>query len=72
MNIEKALKNAKAILENGGSKSPCLDSEILMSKTLESKREYILLNLKKNLENPLQPSHTRKRYTRGTQISPRH
>ena len=50
MNIDKALKNAKAILENGGSKSPSLDSEILMSKTLESNREYILLNLRKNLE----------------------
>ncbi len=50
MNIEKALKIAKSTLENGSSKSPSLDSEILMSKTLERNREYILLNLEKNLE----------------------
>ena len=50
MNIEKALKNAQAILKNGSSKSPNLDSEILMSETLGTNREYILLNLKKNLK----------------------
>ncbi len=50
MDIEKALKNAKTILKNGGSKSSSLDSEILMSKTLGRNREYILLNLRKNLK----------------------
>ena len=50
MTIDEALKKAKTILKNGKSKSPILDSEILMSKVLNNSREFVLLNLKKKLE----------------------
>ena len=50
MTIDEALKKAKTILKNGKSKSPILDSEILMSKVLNNSREFVLLNLRKKLE----------------------
>jgi len=49
MNIGSAIITAKNILEKNFSKSPDLDSEILMSKTIEKDRKYLMLNLKKNL-----------------------
>jgi len=49
MNIGSAIITAKNILEKNFSKSPDLDSEILMSKTIEKDRKYLMLNLEKNL-----------------------
>ena len=49
MNIGSAIITAKNILEKKFSKSPDLDSEILMSKTIEKDRKYLMLNLEKNL-----------------------
>ena len=51
MNIETALRQAQNILNNKSFKSVDLDCEILMSKVLGKDRKYIILNLKKNLEN---------------------
>ena len=51
MNIETALRQAENILNNKNFKSVNLDCEILMSKVLDKDRKYIILNLKKNLEN---------------------
>ena len=51
MNIETALRQAQNILNNKNFKSVNLDCEILMSKVLDKDRKYIILNLKKNLEN---------------------
>tara|TARA_B100001057_G_scaffold499378_1_gene609782 strand:- start:1953 stop:2795 length:843 start_codon:yes stop_codon:yes gene_type:complete len=49
MNLVKALFEAKNLLKKGGSKSPILDTEIIMSKVLDKDRSYILLNLNENL-----------------------
>ena len=50
MNVEKALIGATNILKKGGSKSPILDCEIIMSKVLGKDRNYVLLNPGKNLD----------------------
>ena len=50
MIIDEVLKIGKTILKNAGLKSPILDSEILMSFVLNNSREFVLLNLNKNLE----------------------
>ena len=50
MIIDEVLKIGKTILKNAGLKSPILDSEILMSFVLNNSREFVLLNLDKNLE----------------------
>tara|TARA_B100000963_G_scaffold360647_1_gene392368 strand:- start:1934 stop:2776 length:843 start_codon:yes stop_codon:yes gene_type:complete len=50
MNLVKALSDAKNILKKGGSRSPMLDCEIIMSKVLGKDRGYVLLNLEKNLK----------------------
>ena len=44
MNLVKALFDAKNELKEGGSKSPILDCEIIMSKVLGVDRSYVLLN----------------------------
>ena len=49
MNIQKAIKKAQIKLIKSNITSSLLDSEILMSKVLNKEREYIILNVKKEL-----------------------
>ena len=50
MNIRTAISKAKYFLESNNIKSSGLDCELLMSKVLKKNRNYILLNLDKNLK----------------------
>ena len=50
MIIRTAINEACLELKKKNIKSFLLDSEILMSKALNKKRDYIILNLEKNLE----------------------
>ncbi len=50
MNIEKLIKEATNLLKKNFIKSAALDSEILMSKVINKNRDYVILNLNKNLE----------------------
>ncbi|MDC0046749.1 peptide chain release factor N(5)-glutamine methyltransferase [Candidatus Pelagibacter sp.] len=49
MNIYSAIINGAEILKDRSIPTPYLDSEILMTKTIQKNRKYILLNSKKNL-----------------------
>ena len=49
MNIEKLIREATHLLKNF-IKSADLDSEILMSKVINKNRDYVILNLNKNLD----------------------
>ena len=49
MNIQNILYDASKILRKSNIKNPNLDSEILLSKTINKTREYIILNSNKNL-----------------------
>ena len=51
MNIENVIQKASLDLKRNNIKSPLLDSEILMSQVLKKDRKFILLNLKKELNN---------------------
>ena len=51
MNIENAIYDASQILKKNNIKSPILDSELLMSKAIQKDRDYIILNLKNNLDD---------------------
>jgi len=50
MNINSAIIQGAKVLKESFIKSPYLDSEILMSKTIQKDRKYILLNSKRNLD----------------------
>ena len=50
MMIKTAISEAYIELKKKNIKSYLLDSEILMSKVLKKRRDYIILNLEKNLE----------------------
>ena len=55
MNIQRALQKANLFLKKKNIKTPDLDTQILMSKVLKKKKEFIILNLNieitdKNLE----------------------
>ena len=50
MIIQKVISEGFQILKKNNIKSPLLDSEILMSKTLDRKREFIILNIRNNIE----------------------
>ena len=50
MNIRTAISKAKYFLESKNIRSSGLDCELLMSKVLKKDRNYILLNLDKNLK----------------------
>ena len=50
MKIESAIKQANNILKKNYIKSSLLDSEILISKVINKNREYIILNLDKEIE----------------------
>ena len=49
MIISKAIDEASLELKKNNIQTSVLDSEILMSKVLNKKREYILLNSEKTL-----------------------
>ena len=48
--IRTAINEASLELRNKNIKSSLLDSEILMSKVLNKRRDYIILNLEKNID----------------------
>ena len=50
MEIKTAINKAKHLLKSNNIKSPELDCELLMSKVLKKKRNYILLNSNKYLK----------------------
>jgi len=50
MKIESAIKQANNILKKNYIKSSLLDSELLISKAINKNREYIILNLDKEIE----------------------
>ena len=50
MMIRTAINEASLELRNKNIKSSLLDSEILMSKVLNKRRDYIILNLEKNID----------------------
>ena len=50
MNIEKLIREATHLLKKNLIKSADLDSEILMSKVINENRDYVILNLNKNLD----------------------
>ena len=50
MNIQEAITEGVSKLKNKHIKSAQLDSEILMAKTINKDRKYIILNNKKNLK----------------------
>ena len=47
MNIGNILSEAVKVLNNYNVKNPYLDSEILLSQTINRNREFIILNSKK-------------------------
>ena len=49
MIIRTAINEASLELKKNNIKSALLDSEILMSKVLNERRDYIILNLEKDL-----------------------
>ena len=51
MNLEKAIDIASTKLKKKKIKSSILDCEILMSKAINNSREFIILNLKKEIKN---------------------
>ena len=51
MNIETALDKTVLILKNSHIKNPHLESEILLSKIINTDKKYIILNPKKILKN---------------------
>ena len=51
MNINQAIQEATNLLNKNNIKSSKIDSEILMAKAIKKKREYIILNSNKPLQN---------------------
>ena len=51
MNLERAIDIANTELKKKKIKSSILDCEILMSKAMNNNREFIILNLKKEIKN---------------------
>ncbi len=51
MNYIEILKKGENFLKKNNIKNPCLDSELILSKVLNRKREEILINSDKRLEN---------------------
>ena len=50
MIIQNIISEGFQILKKNNIKSPLLDSEILMTKALGKKREYVILNIRNTLE----------------------
>ena len=51
MNYNEILKEGENILKKSKIKNPYLDSELILSKVINKKREYILLNFNNELKN---------------------
>ncbi len=51
MNIETAIKKGVNILKENNITNPYLDSEVLMTSTVNKDKKYIILNLKKTLND---------------------
>ena len=71
MNIQTLLNKANKILVGSSSKSPKLDSEILLSETINTNRQYLILNSSKELikENIKSFDNLLKRRKRGEPIA---
>ena len=50
MNIQSAINEGESILKDKSIPTAKLDAEILMAKSIEKDRKYIILNNNKNLE----------------------
>ena len=51
MNIQRALQKANLFLKEKNIKTPDLDAQILMSKVLKKKKEFIILNLDREISD---------------------
>ena len=51
MNIKNALNYGQKILNSFNINNSILDSELLLAKVIKKNRQYIILNLKKNIGN---------------------
>ena len=51
MNIQSAINEGESVLKNESIPSAKLDAEILMAKSIEKDRKYIILNNNKNLDD---------------------
>ncbi len=71
MNIQTLLNKANKILGSSSSKSPKLDSEILLSEVINKNRQYLILNSNEELikENIKSFDHLLKRRKRGEPIA---
>ena len=71
MNIQTLLNKANKILGSSSSRSPKLDSEILLSEAIDKNRQYLILNPNKELikENIKSFDHLIKRRKRGEPIA---
>ena len=71
MNIQTLLNKAHKTLGNSSSRSPKLDSEILLSEVINKNRQYLILNSNKELikENIKSFDHLLKRRKRGEPIA---
>ena len=49
MNIKEVINRAVHVLKDGKIKTPHLDSELILSKVINQKRQYLILNYKKNV-----------------------
>ncbi len=70
MNIQTLLNKAYKVLENSSSRSPKLDSEILLSEVINKNRQYLIFNSNEELikENIKSFDHLLKRRKRGEPI----
>ena len=50
MNIQSAINEGESVLKNKSIPNAKLDAEILMAKSIEKDRKYIILNNNKNLK----------------------
>ena len=71
MNIQTLLNKANKTLSSSSSKSPKLDSEILLSEAINKNRQYLILNSNEELikENIKSFDHLLKRRKRGEPIA---
>ena len=51
MNIQTAVQKAQLFLKKKNVKNPALDSQILMSEAIKKEKEFIILNLDKEISN---------------------
>ena len=51
MNIQTAVQKAQLFLKKKNVKNPVLDSQILMSEAIKKEKEFIILNLDKEISN---------------------